>query len=173
MKHCNLFFTIVLFTLLSCFISEIKTSSVDFVVDNKSFTLQTTNTWHIFPASNNILNKKEKTALIGAITLKSKNATRLTKIILQWDGKPLPQVNASLYHKRRARDPLILIEKNLIGDGTWNITKQQLVFNLNEKIVSKHDYYLVVNFPSFLEPIVKSGHFSPARQDSLTIAAIQ
>ena len=131
-------------------------------------TFKTSQTWHEFhlkPYEKNF--KFEKWVLRSLITFKSKDAVKLQALTLQWKGKNLNHLSASLYIKKHANESLFPIEKNLVCDGTWNRTQQQIIFKLNEKIVAVNDYYLVLSFPRTLEPFVKHGTFSVTKTDLL------
>lgn len=111
--------------------------------------------------------KFEKWVCQSLITFKSKKALKLQALTLQWGGKKLNHLSASLYVKKYSNSLLLPIEENLVSDGVWNRTQQQIVFKLNEKIVAVNDYYLVLSFPRTLESFVKRGTFSVAKTDLL------
>lgn len=123
------------------------------------FSMLTTPTWKEYPITNKMLRfDKEKWAWTSSFILKSKQPFKLTNLVLDWKGKKLDKVFASLYHKKE-RDSLIPIQKNLVCEGTWDAAKQQLMFSLNEKIIAVNKYHLVLSYPKRLEPSVKTGRF--------------
>ena len=139
----------------------------DYTNFNGFRSLKTTNTWHEFTLHNNLNAKlKKKSAWTKLITLRNKKALQLKKIIMQWKGKHLDKIHASLYNKKET-EALRPIEQNLICDGKWNTKKQQLIFNLNQKIISLNKFYLVLNYPNETEEIIKNGHFDLLKYNSI------
>lgn len=123
------------------------------------FSLHTTPTWKEYSTPQRTISfGKEKWAWKSSFTLKSKKPMKLTTLVLAWQGKPLTTLAASLYQKKE-NAALIPIQKNLIGEGTWDKHKQQLLFTLNEKVVAVNKYHLVISYPKQLESLVKSGKF--------------
>lgn len=122
---------------------------------------KTTNTFCEFPqqSSNNQHLNNDKWALITSLNIKSKVTFYLKKFILQWRGKKLDHIGASLYHKRETDTQLIPIQENLICDGSWNPVKQELLFRLNKKITAIDELYLVLNYRQDLEHSIKKGRF--------------
>jgi len=134
--------------------------------------LSITNTWREFQlkATNPYL--QEKWAWMWSLTLKSKKALNLRQLNLQWRGEKIDTIFASLYQKREKDLQLIPIEQNLVCDGMWDQKKQQLTFNLNEKIVATNKYYLVLSFAETLEPKIKKGTFTIPKNNSLKITRL-
>lgn len=124
-----------------------------------ALSLSTTSTWFDFGLSP-IPQEKEKCILTGLITFNSKKAHKLNSFILHWNGKPISSLEASLYVKKY-NERLLTIKKYHICDGKWNTTKQEIIFNPNQKIVGKTTYYLVVTIPFNNEKNLKTGTFSP------------
>lgn len=125
------------------------------------FYLCSTTTWLEFKLNQSITPVHEKKwAWIGSITLKSKIPLKLEKLNLQWFGKKISNLQASLYQKKETDPTLIPIEKNLVCDGIWNKQAQELSFNINQKVVSINNYYLLLSFPSSEEKTIKSGYFT-------------
>jgi len=123
------------------------------------FSLFTTPTWREYPLSARKIHfNKEKWAWTSSFVLKSKRPLKFTTLVLEWKGKKIDALAASLYQKKE-REELLPIQKNLICQGAWNSTKQQLVFTLNEKVVAVNKYHLVVSYPKRLEGQVKQGKF--------------
>ena len=136
---------------------------------NYNLSLNTTNTWCEFNLNNNKL--IQNSAWIGLITFKSKNAIKLKKLNLQWSGKFINEKNitASLYQKKELCNDLIPIEENLVCDGKWDKEKQEIVFQLNEKLVAINKYYLVLNFPDNVKSNLRSGSFVLSKNDDLQL----
>ena len=134
--------------------------------------LSITNTWREFQLKATNPYHQEKWAWMWSLTLKSKKAVKLRQLNLQWQGEKINSIFASLYQKRENDKQLIPIEKNLVCDGTWNIKKQQLTFNLNEKIIATNKYYLVLSFPQTLETTIKNGTFALPKNNSLKISRL-
>lgn len=125
------------------------------------FYLCSTTTWLEFKLNQSVpLISAKKWAWIGSITLKSKIPLKLEKLNLQWFGKKISSLQASLYQKKETDPELIPIEKNLVCDGSWNNQSQELSFNINQKVVSVNNYYLLLSFPSSEEKAIKSGYFT-------------
>lgn len=132
--------------------------------------LSTTLTWQDFNLehSNTVLQKKQS-AWTALITIRSKKAMRLQQINLQWTGKIIRSMHASLYRKARANQELIPIEENLVCDGSWNSQSQQITFSLDEKIVAINEYYLVLSFPKKIERRLRHGQFTLAQHNPLKL----
>lgn len=122
---------------------------------------KTTSTFYEFPQhfENHDHINKEKWALITSLNIKSKIAFYLKKLTLQWRGKKLNHISASLYHKRETDAELIPIQDNLICDGSWNPMTQQLSFAPHKKITATDELYLVLSYPETLERFIKQGKF--------------
>lgn len=141
--------------------SSIKNSFNEKIKIDDMFYLCSTTTWFEFKLNQNLpLIHEKKWAWIGSITLKSKIPLKLEKLNLQWFGKKIKDLQASLYCKKEKAPELIPIEKNLVCDGIWNTQSQELTFNINQKIVSVNNYYLLLSFPNSEEKSVKSGFFA-------------
>ena len=126
---------------------------------NTSLSLKTTSTWHDFGEHHQPSTKQvEKCILTELLSFRCKKAYLLKKIILHWTGEPLSNLSATLY-KKRNKENLLLVEKNLVSDGIWDEHKQEITFPMNEKIVSLTTYYLVLNIPFKYEKILKNGTF--------------
>ena len=124
------------------------------------FSLSATSTWREYPLNIPKINlQKEKWAWTCSLTFKSKWPVKLTQLKLQWKGNKIEQLSAGLYQKKERDRAVIPIEENLIGQGVWNATDQQLVFNLDEKVVAVNKYYLMLSFPKKLESNIKKGRF--------------
>ena len=61
----------------------------------------------------------------------------------------------------------MLIEKNVISDGTWNKQQQDITFNLDEKIVAVNTLYLVLSFAPQEEQKLQSGSFKLAKNSDI------
>lgn len=103
--------------------------------------------------------KNDKWALIASVLLKSKVSLQLEQLTLQWRGKHLQGLNASLYTKRETDKQLIPIEDNLICDGDWHEKEQRLIFHPDKKITAVDELFLVLSYPKGLEPHLKEGKF--------------
>lgn len=133
--------------------------------------LNTTTTWHEYKLNNPNL-KRETCAWISFITFKSKQAFNLKRINLKWIGNFIntDKISASLYQKKENNnEPIIPIEENLVGDGKWNKKKQEIVFDLNEKLVALNKYYLVLSFPKNFKTKFRNGEFVLKDSKALTL----
>lgn len=103
-----------------------------------------------------------KWILAGSITFKKKvkDTVHLSKLYLQWQGKSIENLVASLYRKNN-EDKFMPIQENLICDGQWNKTQQTLLLNFDkrETLGPVNTYYLVLTVPDVLEPTLKKGSF--------------
>lgn len=104
-----------------------------------------------------------KWVLVGSITFKkkSKEPLSLNTMTLSWNGETMDNLVASLYLKNSSRE-FIPIEQNLVCDGTWNKTKQMLIFNFEEKetLAPKTTFYVVFTIPETIEPVLTKGFFT-------------
>jgi hypothetical protein len=140
---------------------NIKNALNDRIQIDELFCLCSTTTWLEFKLNQNVpLVHEKKWAWIGSITLKSKIPLKLEKLNLQWFGEKIKDLQASLYCKKEKAPALIPIEKNLVCDGVWSTQNQELTFNINQKIVSVNNYYLLLSFPNAEEHSIKSGFFA-------------
>lgn len=153
--------------------TEISASTKNFDFSNL-LSLSSTTTWQEFTFSPSItaLNEK-KFAWIGLLTLKSIEPLKLKELHLQWVGDKINNLHASLYNKKDTINELIPIEENLICDGTWNETNQELIFFLNKKVVAVNKYYLVLNFPSDDASKLKHGYFVVPQKNSIKISYLR
>ena len=110
--------------------------------------------------------RKKKCVWVSSITFKSKKALKLTLIKLRWRGDRVNKLFASLFHKRDNELTVVPIEENLVSDGIWDKKKQEITFNLDEKIVAVNKYYLVINFPYNCERALKEGFFVVSEKSS-------
>ena len=143
--------------LLLLFFSYLKSQN-----NLSNFSLSTTTTWYEYTLSNTSsysLNK-DKLALTEQITLRNKQPILLKKLKLKWNGEKINGIYASLYTKKEYQDELVPIEENLLCDGFWNQGKQQIIFDINKKLVSLNKFYLVLRFPDQIEEKLKNGNFS-------------
>ena len=154
-------------------VSILLTSGLQ-AIEPSLFSLSTTATWQEFSLKNQSpTSATHKWAWIGLITLKSKEPLTLERLTLQWNGKKIKKMSASLYQKKKEKDPtLIPIQDNLVCDGIWNPAQQQLTFFLNKKVVAVNKYYLVLNYPVKVEDTVKHGHFSLKRQHGVRLLTL-
>lgn len=143
--------------LLLLFFSFLKSQN-----DLSNFSLRTTTTWYEYTLSNSTSHSLDngKLALTEQITLRNKQPIHLKKLKLKWNGEQINDIYASLYTKKESQDELVPIEENLICDGFWNQGKQQLIFDINKKLVSLNKFYLVLRFPDQIEEKLKKGNFS-------------
>lgn len=170
-------FIILKLLILSSFllISKINTQiSYSFEQNNwnNNLSLCTTNTWYEFNFNQEKL--EQNWAWVGMITLKSKNALKLKKINLKWNGQALDAktISASLYNKKERNDVVIPIEENLVCDGKWDEKNQQLVFYLDEKLIAVKKYYLMLSFPENIKNKLRQGEFVLSDNNSLQIKNI-
>lgn len=129
-----------------------------------NLSLITTTTFYEFTQNNEELNN-DKWAWLGLITLRSRKTLKLKQISLRWNGESLDikNLSASLYQKKHSEKILIPIEENFICDGHWDTKKQEISFEMDEKIVAVNKYYLVINFPEQFNAKIKSGSFVPIK----------
>jgi len=129
-------------------------------INLEKLSLKTTSTWKDLGSYLEPINQQEeKRAMIVQITFRSKKALKLKEVTLKWTGDQLrDDLSASLY-KKREFSPLRPIQKNLVSDGEWNPTDQQLTFDIDEKLVAINKYYLILNFSPEIEKKLKSGKF--------------
>jgi hypothetical protein len=116
---------------------------------------------------NNCANETEfggKWILVGSITFKKrcKDPIYMDTITLHWNGDNIDHLIASLYKKNRDKELFLPIEENVICDGIWNPTKQNLILHFDEKenLAPTTIFYLVLTVPEELETILKNGSFS-------------
>ena len=127
--------------------------------DTHLFSLCSTPTWREYALDNKKIRfNKEKWAWTESFILKSKKPFQFTTLVLEWKGKKIDALAASLYHKKE-REILVPIQQNLISQGCWNAEKQQLEFTLNEKVVAVNKYHLMLSYPNRLEEQLKFGKF--------------
>jgi len=125
------------------------------------FSLSSTATWKEYVlATKAVKLPQEKWAWTGSLTLRSKEPLKLTSLVLKWHGEKIWKLAASLYEKKKRDKAPIPIEDNLVCDGSWNPTAQQLLFSLEEKIIAVNQYHLVLSFPKHIEHKIKKGTFS-------------
>ncbi|MCK4651145.1 hypothetical protein KAT08_03150 [Candidatus Babeliales bacterium] len=138
----------------------------------ENLSLSSTNTWYEFKIDHCKL-QKEKLAWIGSIIFKSKKSLKLKKLRLKWNGNFIrtEKLGASLYQKKEAENIPLPLEKNLICDGKWNKNKQEIIFNLDEKLIAINKYSLIISFPKEIKKQLQKGSFKISN-DSLTIKTI-
>jgi len=161
------------------FIKITSTPSVSSIYEDLTnfgplFQLCTTNTWKEFILNGDLPEfKQKKWAWIGLITMKSKIPLKLKTLNLQWYGKKLDDLHASLYQKKEKDPTLIPIQQNLVCDGVWNTKKQELTFDIDQKIVSINNYYLVLSFSKREEDALKSGKFTFPDKKSISLTQLE
>lgn len=137
-----------------------------------SFSLSSTTTWKEFALTKTSPFKDDKWVWISSITVKSKEALKLDKIHVLWRGKKgekIDTLSASLFSKRREDLCVTPIEENLVCDGIWDKKKQQIIFNIDKKVVSTNDYHMVLSFPHNVEKLLKRGKFVLSQKKLLSI----
>lgn len=138
------------------------------------FQLCTTSTWKEFELNNNLPEfKQKKWAWIGLITMKSKIPLKLKTLNLQWYGRKINKLQASLYQKKEKDSTLIPIQQNLVCDGIWDSKKQELTFHVNQKVVSINNYYLVLSFSKNEETALKLGRFTLQNHKSIKLSQLE
>ncbi len=136
-----------------------------------SLKTKTESTWQDFGKYLEPINlQEEKRAMIVEITFRSKKALKLKGITLQWTGDQINNdIDASLFKKKDSRDDLKLIESNVVGDGKWDSTKQQLSFEVDEKLIAINKYYLILHFSPEIEAKLKSGQFVISQKQPIRV----
>lgn len=136
--------------------------------------LCSTTTWRDFSLKNaNDQFQHDRWAWTWSLTLKCKSAFKLHQLTLQWMGKEIGSIYASLYQKKD-RDPILIpIQENLVSEGAWDNKNQQLVFAMDEKIVATNKYYLVLSFPQTIERHVRQGTFIVPTKESLVLSRLE
>ena len=138
-----------------------------------SFSLSSTSTWKEFSLTQNPYQfKDEKWVWVSSITVKSKEALKLKQLSIQWHGKrgeKIDTLSAALFSKRREDLCVTPIEENLVCDGIWDKKKQQIIFNIDKKVVSTNDYHMVLSFPHNTESLLKRGKFVLFKKKLLSI----
>jgi len=171
-RYITIMLSIVFITCLTTILTPEKILEESVLSLDQLCSLSITNTWREFQLKATNPYHQEKWAWMWSLTLKSKKAVKLRQLNLQWRGEKINSIFASLYQKRENDKHLIPIEQNLVCDGAWNVKKQQLTFNLNEKIIATNKYYLVLSFPQTLETTIKSGTFAVPKNNSLKISRL-
>ena len=64
------------------------------------------------------------------------------------------------------------VAKNLVCDGVWNKNRQEVMFQLNEKLIAVNKYHLVISFPNKIKGFIQKGSFNVS-DDSLKIECIE
>lgn len=97
----------------------------------------------------------------GTMTIKKRvNETlSLSQAAFRWHGPHLSTLHASLYRKNS--EPFLPIEENVVSDGVWHPSTQQLSFSFSKKQVLDPitTFYVVLTVPSPLERRLKKGSF--------------
>lgn len=138
------------------------------------FQLCTTSTWKEFLSNNDINESKEKKwAWVGLITMKSKIPLKLKTLNLHWLGKKIDSLQASLYQKKETDPQLIPIQQNLVCDGIWDSVRQELSFQIDQKVVSVNNYYLLLSFPRQEERALKTGQFTLQNKKSIHLTQME
>ncbi len=105
-----------------------------------------------------------KLILVGSITFhkKAKEKCAIERMALEWHGKKLNNLQATLYRKLPEKE-FLPIEENVLGDSTWNEKKQMLLFDFadhKQTLGPLNIFYVVLTIPLEIESIIKKGHFS-------------
>jgi hypothetical protein len=100
--------------------------------------------------------------LIGNVTFKkrSKEPACMEQMVLQWKGPQIDGMLGSLY-KKSVDKQFLPIEDNLVCDGCWNKTKQQLSFKFckRQNLRATNIFCIVLTLPSNLINRVRQGRF--------------
>jgi hypothetical protein len=120
--------------------------------------------WKILHKNNNSAEQfGGKWILAGNIILKNKSrdCINLKKLHLQWHGKPVDNLIASLYQQNPDKQ-FYPIQDFLLSDGVWHKNQQTLIFNFEKTclIGANNIFYLVLTVPTHLEAILQEGYFS-------------
>jgi len=103
-----------------------------------------------------------KWIVAGKIQFKkmAKEPTTLKKIVLNWHGKPMENLCASLYRKEATKS-FKPIERYLVCDGEWNKQAQALSLNFDRHVHlnTVSNFYLVLTVPNSVQETLKNGHF--------------
>lgn len=160
--------------LYSCIVSRyIMSINTDTIQSNNNaflYSFSSTSTWREY-LSSTILSpsRLDKWAWKCSLRFRSTTPVFLNHVILQWKGKKIESLSASLYEKKATDNAVIPIQDNFICDGCWDALKQQMHFDVNKKIVAVHCYSLLLSFSKALETIIKTGDFEVVTAQSTTI----
>ncbi len=156
---------IVLRCIMSIDASSIQNNSKAFL-----YSFSSTSTWREY-LSSTVLSAThlDKWAWKCSLRFRSTTAVFLNHVILQWRGKKIDSLSASLYEKKATDDAVIPIQDNFICDGCWDASKQQMHFDVNKKIVAVNCYSLLLSFSKALEVVIKTGDFEVLKAQSTTV----
>jgi len=152
---------IILF-LLSSALSNLKAEEKQII--SNGFDIIMSSKWTPLEEQNKHMQKLEgKWVELGTITFKknSNENVYLDEIDLQWKGKPLDTLQATLYKQKAPNKKFLPIEENVICDGAWRKDKQELLlrFNKRESLVSTNIFHLVITVSQNLEQQLTDGEF--------------
>ena len=173
-KEMKLIFLTGAVLLYSCiatrYIMSINTDTIQNNSNNFLYSFSSTPTWREY-LSATILSpsRLDKWAWKCSLRFRSTTPVLLNHVILQWRGKKIDSLSASLYEKKATNDAVIPIQDNFICDGSWDGVKQQMHFNINKKIVAVNCYSLLLSFSKAFETIIKNGNFEVVKAQSTTI----
>lgn len=101
---------------------------------------------------------------VATFTIKnrSKEFIPLEQINLGWKGKPIEELEASLFKKDPYGNNCMALEESLVCDGIWHKDTQilQLKFKERQHLQVVTSFCLVLTVPQKLENTLKSGHFA-------------
>lgn len=133
------------------------------------FELSNTSTWFNYPLeTQEVKLAYDQWTWLESITVKTKKPVTLQKLTLQWRGKKIANLAAALYNKKELVEAAVIpIQKNVVAEGEWNSTRQELTFILNQKIAGRGSYHLLVSYPESCKRALKMGRFSIKKAQAL------
>jgi len=160
--------------LISCGVTSrnIMSTNPDMVVNSSNFlySLSATGTWREYLASTALdAANLDKWAWKCSLRFRSTKPVQLNHLVLQWKGKKIPTLSASLYQKKATDEAVVPIQDNFVCDGYWDPKMQQMHFEINKKIVAVNYYSLLLSFSKAIEAIVKTGTFEVIKARSTTV----
>jgi hypothetical protein len=159
--------------LCSCVVSRyIMSISTDKTENNNNFlySFSSTSTWREYLSSTIMEpSRSEKWAWTCSLRFRSTKPVLLNHLILQWRGKKIKSLSASLYEKKATDQAVIPIQDNFICDGCWDNDTQQMHFDVNKKIIAVNCFSLLLSFSKVYEQIIKGGNFEVVKAQSITI----
>lgn len=127
------------------------------------FTIKIEARWEDLEKNKKKKNFEDKWILVGDITIKKTAADyiSLQELQLNWNGKKINQLTASLYEKNSDKN-FMPIERYLLCDSIWKKSEQKLILKFKEPktLCAINKLSLVLTIPKDMEEILKSGGFT-------------